>query len=546
MPDADHCVWRSSIPQGQGVVIHPGHPVSHRQGIVLSWEAHMDEIRRARRWWRTVWGNWITCYIVFKTQARVRELSAVHSLRSQQGLGKTERVNEAVVAAMAIGTGLGVHFSDPFDSVVASAGVVATALITRRQYRSAFAQLETDIQTAHDRISELVSQIEAVHEAAQARLSTMTAISHEIRSPLSAVIALGDLLHSMPLTSEQSELVRDIRGASEMVLSVVNDTLDLAKLEKGRLEFAQRPFSLPEVFNRVARQARALASTKPAVSVLDPVCPIDTVIGDELRLQQVLLNLMSNAVKFTNSGDVRLSAQALAAPGGDRWLLTFQIDDQGPGVTLTDQQQLFRPYTQGRDTAPSDIKGTGLGLYLSRMLVEQMGGEIGVRNRPEGGAQFWFSLTLPRAPSSAANSAAARSPATRPNELALRGRTVWVVDDGRLNREVARRVVETHGGQCRLFDSAQAFLDNAGAAEQPADVVLMDIEMPELDGVSASRALRELPQWANVPVIAVTGLDSEHVAEALRRDHLTDFVLKPFHTQTLLKAIQAQLTPTEP
>jgi CheY-like chemotaxis protein len=269
------------------------------------------------------------------------------------------------------------------------------------------------------------------------------------------------------------------------------------------------------------------------------------VIGDELRLQQVLLNLMSNAVKFTNSGNVRLSAQALAAPGGDRWLLTFQIDDQGPGVTLTDQQQLFRPYVQGRAAAPSDTKGTGLGLYLSRMLVEQMGGEIGVRNRPEGGAQFWFSLTLQQAPSSAANSAAARSPAMRPTELALRGRTVWVVDDGRLNREVARRVVETHGGQCRLFDSAQAFLDHAGAAEQPADVVLMDIEMPELDGVSASRALRELPQWADVPVIAVTGQDSERVAEALRGHDLTDFVLKPFHAQTLLKTIQTQLMPPE-
>lgn len=502
----------------------------------------MGEKREGRGWWRPLWGDLIARYTVLRTQLRVNKLFTTHSLRSQQGLGRTERVNEAVVAALAVGTGVGVHMSDGFDPWLASAGVMATAVVTRRQYRSAFAQLEVDIRTAHDRISELGAQIEAVHEAAQARLSTMAAISHEIRSPLSAVVALGDLLQGMSLTREQSEMVDDIRGASEMVLSVVNDTLDLAKLEKGRLELTKRPFSLQDLLNRVVRQARALAIKKPAISVPDPVCPIDQVVGDELRLQQVLINLMSNAVKFTDGGAVRLSAQASAGPEDDRWFVTFQVDDQGPGVSLADQQQLFRPYMQSRDNAPGGSLGTGLGLYLSRMLVEQMGGEIGVRNRPEGGAQFWLSLALPRALSTAA----APSPAVGQAELVLSGRTVWVVDDARLNREVARRVVETHGGECRLFDSAQALLDHAGATEQPADVVLMDIEMPQLDGVSASRALRTLPRWTQVPVIAVTGQDSERVAEALRGHDLTDFVLKPFHAQTLLKAIQTQLMPPEP
>lgn len=456
--------------------------------------------------------------------------------------GHHRALHDASIAALSVGSGLGVHFAGSSAPFVASAGVLAAALVSRYSYGAEIETLRLDLQDVQSQLSALAEQLQADRAGGTQRLSWVANVSHEIRSPLSAVVALGDMLQDTPLAPEQKALVKDIQEAGHIVLGVVNDTLDLAKVESGRLMLVSRPFNLQALCERVARLGQALASGKHRpLQVRVGDVPLDAVVGDELRLQQVLLNLISNAVKYSGSGVVDVACRPLEEVSGRTVLLRFSVRDQGPGMTPQERDALFTAYTRLRGDDLGDEGGTGLGLHLCQQIVQHMGGTIGVISEPGQGSEFWFTVPLeldlrvastPRAEVGLAQMQIAA------NGRSLEGRLIAVVDDARMSREVARRIIHAEGGTCLAFDSAEGLLNQLRASERPAlDAVLMDLELSGMNGFAACEQLRALEGMDRVPVIAVSGTEAAEIAENLKRSGLAGHVLKPFHASALVSAI---------
>lgn len=330
-----------------------------------------------------------------------------------------------------------------------------------------------------------------------------------------------------------------------MVLGVVNDTLDLSKAESGRLVLVVRPFSLQALCQRVARMGQALAEgNHRAVQVRAAAVPVDRVVGDELRLQQVLLNLVSNAVKFSSSGVVEIACTRCDDRPDDAVLLRFSISDNGSGLSPSEQAQLFTPYTRLAGADRGAEGGTGLGLFLCQQIVGLMGGSIGVNSQPGEGSQFWFTAPL-GLQADPARAEGGHGPASTPwaptPQRRLENRWIAVVDDARLSREVAERIIRSAGGRCLLFASAEAFLEHLRVARPHLDVVLMDLELPGMDGFTACEQMRQIEGLQAVPVVAVTGTEAGLVATELERSGLQGHVLKPFHAASLVAAVVALL-----
>ena len=454
--------------------------------------------------------------------------------------GPTRAFHDASIAAIAVGSGVGVHFTDEAGPVLATAGVLAAAVVSRYAYGGEIERLRQEVQQVQSRLDDLFEQVQTPAATGQTPVPWAARVGHEIRSPLSAVVALGDLLDESELNPRQRALVQDIRHAGQLVLGLVNNTLDLAKAEAGHLALATAPFNLRDLCERVARTGQALATDKPQLTVEASPPPLDWVEGDELRLQQVLVNLVSNAVKFSAAGGVRITTERLDQGAGTVALLRLTVSDQGPGLDEAVQARLFQPYSRAKADALGENSGTGLGLYLCRQIVEQMGGSIGVNSLHGRGAQFWFTVPVtPVAPPRAARTDTA-TPPPQARKLAgarLQNLLIAVVDDARLSREVALRIVEAEGATALSFASAEDFLAHLQGPHTDLDAVLMDLELTGMNGFAACRELRKIDGLGRVPVIAVSGTDAQSVALSLQESGIDGHVLKPFHAETLVDAL---------
>lgn len=470
------------------------------------------------------------------------QLNSHRPAAASRSRGHRRALHDASIAALSVGSGIGVHLAESSAPFVASAGVLAAALVSRYSHGAEIETLRQDLRDVQSQLNALSEQLQSDRAGGAHRLSWVANVSHEIRSPLSAVVALGDMLQDTQLAPEQKALVRDIQEAGHIVLGVVNDTLDLAKVESGRLTLVPRPFSLQALCERVGRLGQALAADKHRpLQIRVREVPLDAVVGDELRLQQVLLNLISNAVKYSGCGVVDVACRPLEESSGRSVLLRFSVSDQGPGMSASEQDGLFTAYTRLRADDLGDESGTGLGLFLCRQIVKQMGGTIGVNSEPGRGSEFWFTVPLAldlrvaASPRAETGFAQGRSAA---NGRSLEGRVIAVVDDARMSREVARRIIHAEGGTCLSFARAEDLLNELGTAERPAlDAVLMDLELPGMNGFAACEQLHAVGGMEHVPVIAVSGTAADEIAESLKRSGLTGHVLKPFHASALVRAI---------
>jgi PAS domain S-box-containing protein len=378
--------------------------------------------------------------------------------------------------------------------------------------------------------------------ATQAKSAFLANMSHEIRTPLNGVIGVADLLGRSGLDANQLELVEIIRECGATLNRMLMDVLDLSKIEAGKLTLSPEPFHLGKLTRSVVGLMRPTAEDKG----LSFHCEIDpaadrAVTGDPVRLRQILCNLLSNAIKFTDSGTVTLR---IMGAGPERFV--FEVEDTGIGFDETVKRRLFGRFQQADDSINRRFGGTGLGLAISRQLASTMGGELDCVSAPGQGARFTLVLPLgaihetpaaPETPADAEGDDASRS------DLRLK---VLVADDHAVNRKVAELTLQSVG--------ATAYLANDGEAavqlfrEQPFDLVLMDMNMPRMDGLAATRAIRSLEAAegrTSVPIVMLTGNTSDaHVAEAMAAGadaHLS----KPLQPAALVSTI-LQLTSAMP
>ncbi|MBX3024049.1 response regulator [bacterium] len=366
--------------------------------------------------------------------------------------------------------------------------------------------------------------------SARAKTDFLSVMSHELRTPLNAVIGYADILLDEQPRADQQESLHALRFAAEALLTQVNDVLDFNRIEAGKIELERReldPRALVEMLLRTFRPQAAAADLSLHAEL---AADLPRVVGDPLRLAQILTNLISNAIKFTPAGGVTVAVDA-APVDGQQARLTFRVTDTGIGIPADKQQAIFEVFMQADADTTRRYGGSGLGLTIAQRLAGLMGAVITVDSQPGHGATFRFSLTLPIAD-------AIRPAAERPRGD-LAGHTVLVVDDNVVNRQLAVRMLADWGCDVETAENGVAAV--ACAASRRFDLILMDIFMPELNGIDAAARIREMPDGLNAatPIVAFTATNPEESMSADDCRRFDGWVAKPLRP-ALLRAVLAR------
>jgi CheY-like chemotaxis protein len=392
------------------------------------------------------------------------------------------------------------------------------------------------------------ARAEAANQAKSAFLATL---SHEIRTPLNGVIGLSELAREDGVDeAARREYLHQLGESAKLLNTIISDVLDLSKIESGRMEVERVPFELREVLQILHGSYRTLGRAK-GVEVrleLPPGVPA-TVVGDPTRVQQVLNNFLSNALKFTARGHITLRAQL------ERDALRFEVQDTGIGVAAAQVEHLFQPFTQADVSDTRRYGGTGLGLAICRELARLMGGSVGAHGEPGVGSTFWLRLPLPEGeaePTKTANDTKAEKAATpTENSMGLDGLHLLLAEDNRVNAVVATRLLERAGARVQWVESGAAALAAVQARWEeadgtpPFDAVLMDVHMPDMDGLEATRRLRALEAEhpgrssgrGRLPIIAMTAGVLTEQQQAARDAGMDGFIPKPLDRRTLMSEL---------
>ena len=377
--------------------------------------------------------------------------------------------------------------------------------------------------------------------ASAAKSDFLATMSHEIRTPLNGVLGYADLLveELEPGTVARLHAER-IRGAGASLLTVVNDVLDFSKIEAGQIDLAAEPFVLEDLLDQAVAITRTGADHKGlSLAVQADAGLPPRLVGDADRLRQVLMNLLNNAVKFTDTGRVTLIAERVPGAEAGHALLRFAVADTGIGIPEAKRHKLFERFSQVDGSIQREYGGTGLGLAICRQLVDLMGGKIGVESAEGRGSRFWFTVPLPVAQAPAAVAAPAAA------EAVYTSRRILLVEDTPLNRDLALAVLAAAGHRVEAVGSGSEAIEAVQAA--PYDLVLMDVQMPGMDGMTATRYIRALAHpAADLPIVAMTASVRPRQVLAFHEAGMTDHIGKPFKRADLLGSVERWTAGTPP
>jgi two-component system sensor histidine kinase/response regulator len=506
--------------------------------------------------------------VMIATVATVRAEKLVKSPDEMNQVVRTLQIETVAISACAVVTGvvlstlLATSISGPVQTMVRSMGRVEAGCLTERinatstneigmlgrcfdrmverleenqriEYRKS--ELEKEIRERRRVEQELRQAKEAAEAASQAKSEFLANMSHELRTPLNGVIGMAELLRGCSLDPRQQSYVNTIKTSAAALLSLINDILDVSKVESGKLELEMIEFDLPEIVEHTSD----MMALKAAEKRLELSCFVDPRIpphlrGDPGRLQQILVNLTSNAIKFTEKGEVVVHV-VLETETERSVAIRFSVRDTGIGIPKDQLHRLFKPFSQGDASTTRKYGGTGLGLRISKQLAELMGGKIGVQSEDGKGSTFWFTVELRKLAS--------------PTQLArlrlmqerLRDIRALIVDDSEVNREILSEQLAAWGLQVKKESAAKNALETLkGAASrgEPFPLAILDMQMPEMDGVQLGEAIRRDKGLRRTPLILLTSIISDvRVRARIERVGFVAALTKPVKPSHLLNAV---------
>ncbi len=434
-------------------------------------------------------------------------------------------------------------FVDGSGQVIGTVGC-ARDVTERKQVEQELARYRENLEgVVRERTRELLVAKDQAEAANRAKSTFLANMSHEIRTPLNAITGMAYLMRREGITERQADRLSRIDAAGQHLLDIIHDVLSLSQIEAGRMKLEAKPLDVREVCRSALGVVTDEARRKGLV-LGEEIGPLpEGLLGDAVRLRQSLLNFLGNAVKFTEAGSVTLRCTEVSGSDAGH-LLRFEVIDTGPGLTPEARAELFQAFHQIDNSSTRAHGGTGLGLVITRRLAQLMGGDAGCESAPGVGSKFWFTVCLAEgAAEPVVDEGSAGNSADELLRHRFAGRSVLLVEDNWVNREV---IVELLADQLLVVDVAEDGLAAVDKLRQQTyDLVLMDVQMPELDGLEATRRIRAMPQHATLPIIALTANAFAEDRQACVDAGMSDYLAKPVMPQQLFNCLLHWLTLAE-